>query len=178
MFWLVLLLIPFTLHAQSALPFFIGRPIIMLPPAVDGSGQRVVFGSAITLDGVTFPTTDLYIAAADGTGLRRLTRLAGDFRPPQGATAVSFSADGSRAAFTAFLTGPERSSEEVHVIDTATGADRTVVVDKEGCVQPLGCPNCFFTCVNTPHLSPDGAKVLYMVSRDRKSTRLNSSHRL
>lgn len=162
LFLLLLLLAPL-LRAQSSIPVFIGRPIVLLPPALDGSGQRVVFGAAVTPEGATFSTTDLYAVASDGSGLRRLTRLGGESRPPQGASAVSVSTDGSRAVFTALLSS---HGEEVHVVDVATGADRTVAVDREGCVQPL-CPNCFFHCVNTPHLSPDGGKVLYSVRRQQ-----------
>ncbi|MBI3694378.1 MAG: hypothetical protein HY238_06020 [Acidobacteria bacterium] len=154
---------PAVLAAQSAIPVFIGRPITLLPAAVDGAGQKVAFGAAITPDGATLAITDIYLTAQDGAGLRRLTRLAGDPRPPQGASAVAISADGSRVALTALL-GP--SIEEVHVVDVATGADRTVAVDKEGCIQPL-CANCFFHCVNTPHLTADGAKVLYSVRRQQ-----------
>lgn len=163
---IVLLLWPCLLPAQEGIPLILGRSNAMLPPAVNASGRTVVFGSTVTPEGVTMPTMDLYVAAADGSGLRRLTRLAGDQRPPQGAVAVSLSADGSRAAFNALPSAGGRG-EQVHVLDVATGTDRMVAVDTEGCIQPLvaECPICFFTCVNTPHVSPDGARVLYAVRR-------------
>ncbi len=160
MLWLLFLLWPAFLAAQASFPVILGRPVVMLPPAVDGSGRRVALPTAIDATGTTFDATDLYVVGADGTGLRRLTRLGSDGVLPQGVNAVSLSLDGSRAAFTSL----GRAGEEVHLVDVASGADRVLTVDREGCIQPL-CPNCFFYCVNTPHLSPDGAKVLYSVRR-------------
>ena len=166
MVWRLLLLWPIVLAAQSTGPSFLGRPITMLPPAVDGSGQKVVFGSALTPEGAAFAVTDVYAVMTDGAGLRRLTRITGPAFPPLGATDLSLIADGSRAAYTALLPTPSRFSEEVRVLDLSSGADRTVAVDKEGCIQPL-CPNCFLTCVNTPHLTPDGSGVLYSAPRQQ-----------
>ncbi len=164
MVWLVFLLWPALLAAQSTSPVFLGRTIPFLPPALDASGRTVVLASAVDASGTTSDTTDLYAAAADGSGLRRLTKLAGISFPPQGVNAVSVTPDGARAAFTASLSAAGRSTEEVHLIDVAAGADRTLAVDTEGCIQPL-CANCFFYCVNSPHVSPDGSKVLYAVRR-------------
>ncbi|MBI3667957.1 MAG: PD40 domain-containing protein [Acidobacteria bacterium] len=164
--WAVWLLWPMVLGAQSTISILIeGRSIPLLPPAVDRAGQTVVFGSAITPEGATFPTTDLYIVMSDGTALRRLTQLAGGTFRPQGATAVSLAPDASRAVFTWLVRSADRA-EEVHTIELATGVDRTVAVDREGCIQPL-CPSCFLTCVNTPHLFPDGSKVLYSTARQQ-----------
>jgi uncharacterized protein (TIGR03437 family) len=160
MLWLLFLLWPTLLAAQASLPVILGRPVVMLPPAVDSSGRRVALPTAVDASGTTFDATDLYVVGADGSGLRRLTRLGSDGVLPQGVNAVSLSPDGSRAAFTAL----GRAGEEVHLVDVASGADRILTVDREGCIQPL-CPNCFFYCVNTPHVSPDGAKVLYSVRR-------------
>ena len=162
--WLVFLLWPALLAAQIASPVFLGRTIPILPPASDAAGRSVVLASAVDASGTTFDTTDLYVVSADGSGLRRLTKLAGSSFPPQGVNAVSLAPDGSRAAFTALLSAAGRSSEEVHLLDVAAGTDRTVAVDTEGCIQPL-CANCFFYCVNSPHVSPDGSKVLYAVRR-------------
>src|SRR5262249_9891522 len=106
----------------------------------------------------------------DGSGLRRLTRLPVDQVAPQGANAVAISSDGARVAYTSLAVG---RNEEVHVLDPATGADRTVAMDKEGCIQPL-CVNCFFYCVNSPHLAPDGSKVFYSVRRQQPFFAVNA----
>ena len=74
---------------DAVIPIVIGPPNRVIAPAVDGAGGLVVFGSAITPDGTASATVDIYAVAQDGTGLRRLTRLAGSERPPEGATAVS-----------------------------------------------------------------------------------------
>ena len=72
--------------------------------------------------------------------------------------AVSLSPDGLRLAYTAEISGNE---EQVHVVDLDSGRDRTVAVDKEGCIRPLVlCISCSFSCVRTPHLTADGSKVL------------------
>jgi Tol biopolymer transport system component len=157
--WSLVLLCPTAISAQNeSFPVILGRSINLLAPAVGGARATVVFGSAITPEGATPPTVDLYAAGADGSNLRRLTRLAG-----QGATAASVSADGSRAAFTALSSGSSGQGEEVHVVDMASATDRTVAVDTQGCIQPL-CAGCFFTCLNTPHISPDGAAGVYQVN--------------
>ncbi len=178
-----LLLAPILLRAQTTtpnMPVFLGQTVTMLPPTVDGHGQTIVFGSAIIPDGTNLGTMNLYAVAADGSGLRQLSHLTGiPLGQPKGANAVSFSANGARAAYTALgpttqpqpvpVTGP--AGEEVHLVDVATGADRTVAVDTGGCIQPLApaifCISCFFTCVNAPHITDDSAKVLYSVSRSQ-----------
>ena len=166
--------------SQSAIPVFLGQNQTMLPPTVDGSGKTLVFGSAISSDGTNLGKTDLYTVTSDGGVPRRLTNLPGTTGsyPPPGATAVSFSSNAARAAFTvagstsATLPAPTPSgpAEEVHVVEVSTGADRIVAVDKEGCIQPLEaalCISCFFSCVNSPHINSDGTKVLYSARRNQ-----------
>ena len=160
----------FSLPARSqetGIPIFIGRPPTLIAPAVDASGANVVFGSAITPEGASLGTVDIYVVTSDGSGLRRLTRLAGGQRPPQGALAVSGSADGLWAAFSTLAT--DGRGEEVHLLDVVRAADRTLVVDTQGCIQPLAidCPACFFACVQTPHLTADGSAVLYAIARQQ-----------
>src|SRR5438445_8708401 len=141
----------------------LSRPSAIIPPAIDAMGRRVAFGSATAPDGSVASTADGYIAGSDGTGVRRLTDLAGG--GGDGVNAVSLSPDGSRLAYT--MRG---ASEQVHVVDTATGADRTVAVDREGCIQILAlCINCVFYCVNTPHVASDGSRIVYAVRRDQPS---------
>jgi uncharacterized protein (TIGR03437 family) len=163
---LLLLLFPLALRAQdTSMPIFLGRPLAMTAPAVEGSGRWVVFGAGLAPDGTLSSTSDLYIAAVDGSGVRRLTQFASSGLAPQGVHSVSLTPDGWRAAFAALL-GSGTDREQVHVLDIATGADRVVAIDTQGCIQPmLACANCFFTCVNTPHITADGGKVLYAVRR-------------
>ena len=159
--------IPAAWSQDTAIPLIIGRAIPMIAPAVDAAGRSVVFGSAIAPDGTPFATVDIYVVGADGDGLRRLTKLAGGLRPPQGATAVSLAPDGVWASFSALATGRDgRIAEEIHLLDVTGGADRTLVVDTQGCIQPL-CTNCFLACVQTPHIATDGSAVLYAVRRQR-----------
>ncbi|OFW40021.1 MAG: hypothetical protein A3J28_05350 [Acidobacteria bacterium RIFCSPLOWO2_12_FULL_60_22] len=149
-------------------PIFLGQTSTMIPPALDGGGRSVVFGSAITADGASLPTMDIYVVSSEGSGLRRLTRLTGTNRPPQGALSVSLSSDGRWAAFTAL--GTAERGEEVHLLDVAGAVDRTLAVDTQGCIQPLlaiDCPACFFSCVQTPHVTGDGSAVFYAVRRQR-----------
>ena len=203
-----LLMWPVLLRAQGAIPVFLGQSATMLAPTVDGSGRTVVFGSTITdcigIKGIlgtpniyydpcafTLPsanpgTMDLFVVSADGSGLRRLTYLANTSLPqPQGANAVSFSANAARAVYT--VVGPTTptlpvpvtgsAGEEVHVVEVSSGADRIVAVDTGGCIQPLEaaiCLGCSFTCVNAPHITDDGAKVLYSVSRGQPFYAVNS----
>jgi len=155
-----MLLWPVFAWGQETIPTILGRAIGMVGPAVDAGGQRVLIGSAIAPDGTNGLPADLYIVMADGTGLRRLTRL------PQGASAASLAEDGSRAAYTRLASGSEAGGEEVHVLDVASGADRTVALDTAGCIQPQ-CPNCFLSCVHSPHMTPDGSKVLYLGRRQQ-----------
>ncbi len=164
--WLFCLVLPAA--AEAAAPIFVfGRPP-ETPPAVSGDGQRLVFGSAVTQAGKVTTTADLYVdfVLPSVDQVRKLTDFSGEFAA--GVTAVALTRDGRAAAYTA-IPGAEGSVEEVHWIETETGKDRILVADKEGCIQPLAidCPNCFFPCLHQPHVSPDGAKVLYAASRER-----------
>jgi uncharacterized protein (TIGR03437 family) len=77
-------------------------------------------------------------------------------------TSFALSADGSQVVYVASLSGGLVG--EIHLIDTASGADHLIATDKQGCVQPLvTCPGCFFPCVRDPHLTADG-RVLYTAS--------------
>src|SRR5690242_11173826 len=156
--WMLLLFAPLLWAQPSALPIFLGQSIGMLPPALDAAGRIVLFGSSITSDGTATPIGDMYVANSDGSGLRRLTKLAITAQfGPVGADACSVSPDGAWGAYT-MLPGNARN-EEVHLLDVKAGTDKTVAVDSEGCIQPLAavCVNCFFSCVNTPHVAADGS---------------------
>src|SRR5581483_5721334 len=126
---IVLLVGPAGLQAQNAAPIFIGQNLTMRPAAIDALGRTVAFASAITPEGASTSVPDLYTAAADGSGLRRLTNLPSDAFQPRGVSAVSLAPSGARAAFT--TAGPTASPpppnsaavEEVHILELATGAD-------------------------------------------------------
>ena len=136
----------------------------MLAPAIDGTGRRVAFGSATTPDGSVSNVADAYMAGVDGSNVRRYTNFA---KEPAGANAIALSPDGALLAYTAQGTSDAGLREQVHVVDANTGADRAVAIDREGCILPLAlCISCSFYCVNTPHLSPDGQKVIYSVRRN------------
>jgi uncharacterized protein (TIGR03437 family) len=92
--------------------------------------------------------------------VRQLTSYAGDFNLT-GVTSLTYAA--GMAGYTALPGGPG-GAEEVHLLDIAKAADRTLAVDTTGCIQPL-CVGCYRPCVGPVHLSPDGTKVLYAVSR-------------
>jgi len=154
---------------QHAGVLLIGRSLSFVPPVIGGDGGVIVFGSAYMTDNTLVPATNLY-AYVSGLGappgLRQLTHFAGS-TSPLGATAVAavFSVDRTYIAYTALPKGPG-GPEEVHVF-MAPSTDRTLVTDTQGCIQPLACPNCFFSCLNTPHLSPDGSTVLYAAARSQ-----------
>jgi uncharacterized protein (TIGR03437 family) len=150
-------------QTDAAAPIFLGRTAMVLPPAAGGA--NLLFGSSLDPQGVTQPVIDVYVAGIDGTGARRLTQFGGESLTLSGVTAVTVSPDGGRAAFTA-VPGIGRP-EEIHVIDVASAADRTVSVYTEGCPQLAACINCFSACVHTPHLADNGALVLYSVSAQK-----------
>lgn len=161
--WAVWFLPPLAVFAQTAdMPITLGRASVLLPPAAGGS--NVVFGSSLAPDGAVLPAVDLWVAPLDGAAVRRLTRFEGGVFPGLGVNSGAVTADGSRVAFSVIDT-PGRS-EEVHLMDVATAVDRVVSVYTEGCIQPL-CVNCFFACVHTPHVAPDGSLVLYAVRAER-----------
>jgi uncharacterized protein (TIGR03437 family) len=140
----------------------------LLRPAASSDGQTVVFGSAVTPSGVATNTTNLYVdlAVPSGDVVRLLTDFSGN-PIPLGATAVSLSPDGTTASYTLAPRGAGQG-EEVHALNTATGKDLTLVVDKDGCILPLAvCAGCFFTCLRTPHVSADAGKVLYTAVRQQ-----------
>src|SRR5258706_10852180 len=98
--WLLFLFAPLLWAQSTALPFFIGQSIGVLPPAVDAAGRLVLFGSSITPDGASTQVADVYAVSSDGAGVRRLTKFpAGAPYAPLGANASSPSPDGAWAAF-------------------------------------------------------------------------------
>lgn len=157
----VLFLWPLAAWSQTGgpLPRTAGPARVFRPPATGGA--NVVFGATLDPQGVVRPALDLYTAAIDGSDARRLVRFPGQYEPTlSGATSVTLSPDGARAAF-AVLPGTWKG-EEVHVIDVASAADRTVAVYTESCPPPP-CIECFLPCVASPHLNADGSLVLYSV---------------
>ena len=104
---------------------------------------------------------DLWIWNAVNNAARRLTNYAstGD---STAVTSLALSADGSQVAYVASGSGGQVG--EIHVIDAASGSDRLLARDKQGCIQPaVACPSCFFPCVHDPHFTADG-HVLYATS--------------
>src|ERR1035437_6731453 len=139
---LFLLFFPFLAAAQT-IPFRLGDAINLIPPATNADGNTVVFAAAMAPDGTPQKATNLYVfsQALTSTAIRRLTNYSGD-APWTGVNSVSYSA--GFAVYTAAANGPG-SVEEVHLIEPTSGADRTLVTDKEGCIQPL-CIGCSPPC--------------------------------
>ncbi len=128
-------------------PIFIGPIINFFPPAVNSTGSVVVFGSTVTPQGSVQTTNDLY------AGARNLVT---------NVSSAGIFTDGSRA----FFTSVDAKGESVGIVDIASGTTRRLNTDTQGCIQPLVvCPACFFSCVVTPHATPDGTRILYSVSR-------------
>jgi hypothetical protein len=140
------------------MPVRLGDSINLIPPAVNADGSVVLFGAAVAPDGAVKKGTNLYLYTP--ASVRQPTSYAGDFNLT-GVTSLTYAA--GMAGYTA-LPGGAGGAEEVHLLDIAKAADRTLAVDKEGCIQPL-CVGCYRPCVGPVHLSPDGTKVLYAVSR-------------
>jgi uncharacterized protein (TIGR03437 family) len=152
------------LAAAQTIPFRLGDAINLIPPATNADGHTVVFAAAMAPDGTPQKATNLYVFSQSVTSaaIRRLTNYGGD-TTWVGVNSVSYGA--GFAGYTAAVNGPG-GVEEVHLIDTTTSADRTLVTDKEGCIQPL-CIGCARPCVGPVHLTADGSKVLYAVSREQ-----------
>ena len=151
-----------SLHAQIlAIP--ISPNPSLSQPAVDSRAMTAIVSSSVSPDGQIHNTSDLYLLRPGSDSARQLTKLEN-----RGATWVDISSDGSKAAYNLTALTPP-GVEEVHIVDTASGSDRTVAVDTVGCIQPLLatviCLGCFFSCVRTVHLSPDASKVVYSASQ-------------
>src|SRR5260370_828705 len=114
-------------QGQITTPVFFQQSL--QPAAVTGSGGSVVFASS--LGNGNSLGADVFAVNVDGTGLRQLTKLSST--SSVGATNVALTSNGRWAAFTA---GPSGIGEEVHLLDVAAAGDRTLVVDKQGCILP------------------------------------------
>ena len=153
----------------------VGPAISFVPPALDAAGRTVLFGATVDPHGRVTSTADLYLAAPDGSGLRRLTNYGtGNETVPQGITEISLSKNGALAAVVALLPAKGGGPGQLHVIDTASGSDRAVGVDTRGCILPLGPAVTFFSCTHSPHFSPDGKKILFSVNRNQPFMIVNS----
>ena len=162
-----LFLWPWFLGAQL-IPVRLGPSIAVTPPALDASGRTVVFGSSVDVQGRVTSTTDLYVSAPDGSGLRRLTNYGTvDVTAPEGITEVSLSKTGAQAAVVALLPAKGGGTGQLHVIDTATGSDRAIGADTQGCVLPLAPVATLFSCIHSPHFTPDGKRILFSVNRNQ-----------
>lgn len=169
----VLLLSLLVLTAQN-LPIRIDNGPNVLPPAISADGSLILFAAATSPEGDQLKATNLFAYSGQrgfSPTVRQLTNFTSDLRI-NGITSVTYPGSGSAGAFTAIPGGPG-STEEVHVINVLTGADRTVATDKEGCIQPL-CVNCFRACVGPVHMTPDGGRVLYAAARERSFFVLNA----
>ena len=148
----------------QTMPVRLGDPINLIAPATNADGSVVLYGAAVAPDGAVQKGTNLYLYTPAYlyalASVRQLTSYAGDFNLT-GVTSVTYAA--GVAGYTA-LPGGAGGAEEVHLLDIAKLSDRTLAVDTEGCIQPL-CVGCYRPCVGPVHLSPDGTKVLYAVSR-------------
>ena len=148
-------------------------PLRVVGPSISSDGNSIVFGAATSPDGSSQGATNLYLWTSNlgSTGLRALTKYTGP-SSFAGVSGVALAATGSAAAFMALPSGPG-GPEEVHVIDTATAADKTVATNKTPCALPL-CVSCFGTCLGPVHLSADAGKVLYAVAAQRPFFLVNS----
>jgi len=147
---------------QVAIP--VGPSADMLAPAIDRDGQIIAFGAAVNPDGSLQTVPDLWIWSSANHAARRLTNY-GSTGGSSAVTSFALSADGSQVAYVASASGGQVG--EIHVIDAASGSDRLVASDKQGCIQPLVvCPACFFPCVHDPHFTADG-RVLYATSHSQ-----------
>jgi uncharacterized protein (TIGR03437 family) len=157
-----LLLFVATLSGQ--IPVTLGPNANLSVPAVDDRGLTAVVSSSVSPDGKINSASDLYLLDTRGTVARKLTNL-----PNNGASWIDLSSDGSLAAYNVTASAPS-GMEEIHVVDTSSGADLKVAVDTAGCILPLEaaiCLGCFFTCVRTVHFSPDASKVVYSASENQ-----------
>lgn len=145
-----------------AAPLTLGPSPIVRPPAIDRTGSSVVFSSTVTPDGKIQQAANLYYVRSGVAG--RTAVALTSYTDGSGAIDVTISADGNRAAYTLVAAN---GGNELHLVDLRTNADTAIAIDREGCVQPaIACVNCFFPCVQSPHFSPDGSRVVFQVSRN------------
>jgi uncharacterized protein (TIGR03437 family) len=144
-----------------------GPANMVLPPAISRDGGLILFATTMAPDGSeTRTVADLYVysEALAPSPVKALTHLPVEepIGPPRGVTTLSLAPSGNFAAYSTWTSkGP---TEEVHVVNTATGADVKAAVYSEGCIQ-LACIDCAVACINAVHLSPDAATVLYSAAR-------------
>lgn len=151
---LAALLLAASIHAQPSIPIFIGPVINFLPPALDSSGRTVAFGASVGPQGQVQNTLDLYTIS--GTNPTKLV---------SNITSVALTPDASRAIFVNTF---ENGGEAIGIVDAIGGSARNLAVDTRGCIRPLAlCLGCFFACVTSPHVTPDGKRVLYAVRRNQ-----------
>ena len=149
------------LYAQPSLVVRPGSQKILLPPSVSADDRVRAFASSIRPDGTLASATDLYLSIQGPVMqvLRQLTHFGDNpsTNPVTGVTSASVAPHGVLAAYIAQpgLTDPE----QLHVIDTTSGADRIVATDQGGCST--------LPCVYALHLSPDERQILYAAGRNQ-----------
>ena len=152
-------LIPSPLAAQ----LLTGSQGGILRPSGDASLSSIILGSATAPDGKMRFVKDVYLVQTSSGTVRQLTAFDNAPGTP-GVTAVAIASNGQLAAYSSITYPGGQKREEIHTIDLATGSDKVVATDSEGCIQPE-CVNCFAPCLHDLHFSLDGQKLIWMSSR-------------
>jgi len=161
----IFLLLVFSILSQAqSVPVRLGDAINLISPVTDAQGSAVLFGAAVAPDSTAQKGTNLFLFGGGDSSIRQLTDYAGNSNLT-GVTSVAYADSGGFAAFASLPAGPG-GAEEVHLINTASAADRRLIIDNGSCIQPL-CVSCFRPCVGPVHLSADARKVLYAVARQQ-----------
>ncbi len=147
--------------AAQTSPVNLGDSINLLGPAINAGGSAVLFAAGVTPAAAADAGTNLYVFENGST--RKLTSFQGG-TARNGVSTLAFAA--GRALYVARPDGPGSNTEEIHLLDVASGADRLLVTDTAGCPQPI-CVNCAASCIGSVHLSPDGSQVIYWVARSQ-----------
>lgn len=131
----------------------------ILRPSGDATLTNIVLGSGVSPEGNRHFSKDVFwIQPATGT-VRQMTTFT-DSIGNLGATGVAMAPDASSAAYLALYSKGGQQTEEVHVLDLPSGADRLIATNTEPCLQPL-CANCVLPCVHDLHYSADGKKLIW-----------------
>ncbi|MEO8099411.1 MAG: hypothetical protein ABI811_17030 [Acidobacteriota bacterium] len=135
--------------------------------ALSATGSDVIFAAARQPNGQADTSTNVYRAQLS-SGIPAISRLT-DYKNGEnlfgGVTSVAYPGTGTRFAYT-YTRATGSDEEEVHVLDYSSGSDRTLVVDRDGCIKIL-CIECLTTCLRSLHMTADAGTVLYEAARNQ-----------
>ncbi len=128
-------------------------PVSLTNIAVNSDASQVFFGARRMPDGTAENGINLYRADVAAGTVTKLTNYSPD-SVFQGVTRIAYPGTGTQLAYS-FGNIQTPAEEEIHILDTSTGADRVVYTYQSECTIPANLQT-WNPCIYALHMAKDG----------------------